>query len=105
MENFTRNEIERQIKELCKDEVSDYIFDQKQFVDCYGFPLKSKVEYLYKKNKNNKCWLVKLDELGGIPVITFDKKTVYFLPKDRDKLSKEQQGIFCMENPFWAKLF
>ena len=100
------SEIERQIKELFKDQVVDYIFDQEQFVEADGKPMTVEVRYLFKMNKKYKCWWIKPVDLCGVPIVTFDKRKVYFLFRDKEMLTKEEREIIKQEDPYWwAKVF
>lgn len=60
----------------------------------------------YKENTNDKIWwLDNSDEIEGVFIFSFDKKTKYNLFADRDKLTPAQKKIFYDENPFWREYF
>lgn len=60
----------------------------------------------YKENPNDKIWwLDNSDEIEGVFIFSFDKKTQYNLFADHDKLTPAQKELFYKENPFWREFF
>lgn len=59
----------------------------------------------YKNNPLDQVWWV--DDIGttGNFLFSFDKKKVFNLFRDYDKLTPEQKTIFDKENPYWAEFF
>ena len=59
----------------------------------------------YKDKPTNKIWWVDDPNDDGTPRFSFDKKKIYYLYQDYDKLTPAEKEIFDKENPFWAKWF
>ena len=58
----------------------------------------------YKKHKGDTIWWVRdYDRIGKLE-ISFDKKVIYNLWVDYDKLSDEQKERFDNENPYCAEM-
>ena len=57
--------------------------------------------WFHKWKETDKIWWVNTGELG-VHGISFDKKTVFILPKDYEKLTQEQKKIFEEENCSWT---
>lgn len=58
-----------------------------------------------KNNKSDKIWWLIDTEVRGEFVFTFDKKELFYLYRDYDKMTAKQKQIFDRENPFWADFF
>lgn len=58
----------------------------------------------YKNDPDDKIWWVDDTEYKGRFEFSFDKKTVYNLFEDWDRLTAEQKSIFTAENPVLAEL-
>ena len=59
----------------------------------------------YKEKSTDKVWWV--DDPGDTGTIrfSFDKKKIYYLYRDYEKLKGKEKEIFDKENPFWEKFF
>lgn len=49
-------------------------------------------------------WYEDPDQLG-LFAFTFDKKKIFCLFRDYDKMTPKQKAIFDKENPYWAHFF
>jgi len=59
----------------------------------------------YKDNPTDKVWWVDDPADVGTIRFSFDKKKIYYLYRDYDKLPPKEKEIFDKENPFWADFF
>lgn len=60
----------------------------------------------YKENESDLVWWVDNgDEYKGVMEFSFDKKKIYNLFEDYNKLPPDLKEIFDKENPFWAEFF
>ena len=55
----------------------------------------------YKENPDDKVWWV--DDDTTTMAFSFDRETIYYLPRDYHLLTPEQKEIFDRENPFWKE--
>ena len=59
----------------------------------------------YKENPTDRVWWVDDPNDVGTIRFSFDKKKIYYLYRDYEKLKGEEKEIFDKENPFWKKFF
>lgn len=58
-----------------------------------------------KINATDKMWYVETDDIViGVYLVSFDKKTVYDLWEDSDKLTEEEKAILKHDNPVMYSL-
>lgn len=55
----------------------------------------------YKENPDDMVWW--LDDDSRTMAFSFDRKTIYYLPRDYYILTPEQKEIFDKENPYWKE--
>lgn len=75
-----------------------------ELVSEYGNGGMQNMEF-YKENPTDKVWWVDDPDNVGTIRFSFDKKKIYYLYRDYDKLKGEEKEIFDKENPFWAAFF
>lgn len=79
------------------------ITEGKEIFDCYNAITKYR---FYKEYPADKVWWIDFGEdVIGILAISFDKKKIYYLYRDYDKMTDEEKAIFNAENPFWDEFF
>ena len=58
-----------------------------------------------KNNKDDKIWWYIDKEEKSDFAFSFDKKTILYVFRDYEKLTKKQRKIFDEENPYWKEFF
>lgn len=58
-----------------------------------------------KHEPADKIWWMYNSEKIGEFAFSFDKKNIFYLFRDYEKMTKKQKEIFDKENPYWKKFF
>ena len=79
---------------MTEEEIQELIAEEEKNRGCILF---------FHKHKGDKIWWVADYGRIGKLEISFDKKKIYNLWQDYDKLTKEEKELFDKENPYWAE--
>ena len=81
-------------RQMTEEEIQELIAEEEKNEGCISF---------FHKHEGDKIWWVTDYRRRGKLEISFDKKKIYNLWQDYDKLTKEEKELFDKENPYWAE--